>query len=111
MFKRAYNFLAESNIIHDLQFAFRQLFYTSHRPLNFTEDKREALDERYIGCGTFLVQNFFDTVDHEMLLSKIEYYGIRGKNLVIKYIILLMILTCFILANLLKNVINLLILT
>ena len=79
MYKRVYNFLTENNTIYDLQFGFRQIFSTSHALINLTKNKRQALDEKYIGCGIFVdLHKAFGTVDHEILLAKLDYYGICG---------------------------------
>ena len=134
IYKRAYNFLTENNI-YDLQLGFRQKFCASHALINLTENIRQALDEGYIGCGVFMdLQKAFYTVDHEKLLSKLDFYGIRGisnswfksyhfnrqqcvsingydSGLAEMYINLLIVLTCYIKANLSKNLIKLSIMT
>ena len=77
MYKQVYSFLTKTNIIFDLQFGFRQKFPASHALINLTENIRQALDDGYIGCGIFVdLQKAFDTVDHEILLSILDYYGI-----------------------------------
>ena len=69
----------KKTIIYDLQFGFSQRFSASHALINLTENIRQALDEGYIGCGIFVdLQEALDIVDHEILLSKLDYYGIRG---------------------------------
>ena len=73
IYKRVYQFPTENNIIYDLQFGFRQNFSTAHALINLTENIRQALDERYIGCGIFVdLQKVFDTVDHETILAKLN---------------------------------------
>ena len=52
---------------------------TTHALINLTESIRQTLDEGSFGCGIFVdLQKTFDTVDHKILLHKLEFYGIRG---------------------------------
>ena len=40
---------------------------------------KNSLDNRRFGCGIFLdLQKAFDSVNHEILLKRLEHYGIRG---------------------------------
>ena len=79
MHKRLYKFLTIHNCIYDLQFGFREKHSTNHALLHLTEDIRSALDDNSFAVGVFIdLQKAFDTVDHKILLDKLDYYGIRG---------------------------------
>ena len=52
---------------------------TNHVLLELTEDIRNTIDNDHYTVGIFIdLQNAFGTVDHNILLYKLNYYGIRG---------------------------------
>ena len=63
MYQRSYTFLNKNKVIYDLQFGFRQHYSTSHVLINITESIRKGLDDS---------QKAFDTVDHKILLAKLN---------------------------------------
>ena len=63
MYKRPFKFFND-NIFHELQFGFKQDFSTTHGLINLTENRRQALDERKIGCGILVGRRkTFDIVE------------------------------------------------
>ena len=79
VFSRLYSFLNLHNCIFELQFGFRAKHSTQHALISLTEMIRESLDKSEFACGIFIdLQKAFDTVDHEILLKKLEHNGIRG---------------------------------
>ena len=82
MHKRLYDFLEDNNILFENQFGFRKHKSTIHALIKITEEIRESIEKNKYGCGIFIdLRKAFDTVNHKILLKKLEHYGVRGKPL------------------------------
>ena len=55
------------------------IYNTDHAMLSIVDKIQKAIEERNYSCGIFLdFSKAFDTVNHKILLRKLEHYGIRG---------------------------------
>jgi hypothetical protein len=76
---RIYKFFEDYQCIYFLQFGFRKKHSTNHALIDITETIRQALDNKKFACGVFVdLQKAFDTVNHDILVDKLEHYGVRG---------------------------------
>ena len=81
MHTRLTNFLQVNKFFFSHQFGFRNGYSTNHALTSLTEMIRKALDEDKFACGVFIdLQKAFETVDHGILLSKLNHYGVRGAS-------------------------------
>ena len=82
MASRLNNFLELNSIICPNQFGFRSGFSTEHSLICITECIKKTIEEKKYGCGVFIdLKKAFDTVNHQILLLKLEHYGIRNESL------------------------------
>ena len=73
------SFLHKNKVLSSFQCGFRNKHSTNHALISLTEMIRSALDNEQFACDVFInLQKAFDTVDHKILLSKMNHYGIKG---------------------------------
>ena len=79
MFKRLSSFIEKHKILYDKQFGFRTKHSTTHATLLITDRIQKAIENGQFSCGIFLdFSKAFDTVNHDILISKLNHYGVRG---------------------------------
>ena len=82
MHSRLYSFFTKYDLIFSRQFGFRHKYSTGHALLSLIELIKHHIENDKIVSGIFIdLEKAFDTVNHKILLSKLEHYGIRGLTL------------------------------
>ena len=77
MFNWSANFSEKRHLICNKQFGFHSHHLTDHAVLGIIDQVQKAIEDRDHSYGIFLdFSKAFDTVNH-ILLSKLEFYGLR----------------------------------
>ena len=79
MYNRVYSFLQDLKLLYEFQFGFRPKHSTELALMLSVDKIISALDRNNCVLGVFLdFSKAFDTIDHNILLQKLDNYGIRG---------------------------------
>ena len=80
--KRLISIFTKFDILSKDQFGFRAKFSTEYAIADIYDKLINNLDKRLSSCAIFLdLAKAFDSVSHEILLRKLQHYGVRGKTL------------------------------
>ena len=80
VFSRMESLIEQNDILSPpSQYGFRKAHATQHAILDIVSTIQQNMDKRLFSCGVFIdLKKAFDTVDHKILLHKLDHYGFHG---------------------------------
>ena len=73
--------MISNNLFYKKQFGFQKNCSTEHAILELVEQITKSFDKNSYMLGVFIdLSKAFDTVHHDILLAKLNHYGIKGKT-------------------------------
>ena len=78
-YDRLVNYINFNNILTESQYEFRNKRSAKCALIDLVEEVRHTLDENKTTPGVFSdLRKAFDTINHDILMKKLHFYGVRG---------------------------------
>ena len=82
MYNRLQKHLSENNLLFERQFGFQSSKSTEHAILELSDEILNSFEKNNFTVGVFIdLSKAFDTVNNDVLIKKLSYYGINTNNL------------------------------
>ena len=76
VFNQVYAYFINNDLFYNSQYGFRKLLFTECASLEMVDRISQYLDNGKLPITMYLdLSKAFDTINHEILLKKLKYYG------------------------------------
>ena len=82
MYNHFYRYLTTEKVLYPKQFGFQRGHSTEHATVKLANQIYEPFEKNQYILGVFIdLSKAFETINHSVLIKKLQMYGIRGINL------------------------------